>query len=136
LLPPESVFEGNVLLNEGINNVLWPLVLNTASPSPYDNANARIGVGDGTTAATASQTGLQGTNKTFKGMDTGYPSSGSQKATWQSTFTGTEANHGWQEFTVVNAVDDTGDNLNRRVSDQGSKAEGQEWILVLEITLS
>ena len=137
VLPAVSEFEQNVLLNEGINNVLLPALCGTSSPTVYDNANANLGVGsDGTTSESASQTGLQGASTAFAAMDTGYPSVGSQTATWQATFGGTEANQDWKEFTVVNAVDDTGDNLNRKVSDQGTKASGQTWVLTLEITFS
>lgn len=137
LLPAVSEFNHNVLLNEGINNVLGPALCGTASPTVYDNANARLGVGiDGTTAEDATQTGLQGGTTSFAAMDTGYPTFSSQTATWQATFGGTEGNHDWQEFTVVNAADDTGDNLNRKTSDQGTKASGQTWVLTLEITFS
>lgn len=138
VLPGESRIEGNVLLNEGINNVLGPLLTGTGSPTAYDNANARLGVGDndGSTAEAATQTGLQGASTTFKGMAAGYPTFASQKATWQAEFGGSEGNHAWQEFTVVNAADDTGDNFNRKVSDQGTKASGQTWTLSLEITFS
>ncbi len=136
VLPAESTFENNVLLNEGINNVLGPVLTGTGSPTVYDEANANLGVGDSSTAASASQTGLQGTNTTFSAMKAGFPTFSSQVATWEAEFGGTEANHSWQEFTVVNAVDDTGDNLNRKVSDQGTKASGQTWTLTLEITFS
>lgn len=133
-----SEFEGNVLLNEGINNVLLPLLCGTASPTAYNNANARIGVGNdsGDVAAAATQTGLQGDTTSFAAMESGYPTVGSQKATWRAVFDGTSANHPWQEFTVVNGADDTGDNLNRKVSDQGTKASGQTWTIDLEITFS
>jgi hypothetical protein len=126
---------GNILLNEGIN-LLWTLACG-GSGTPWNSANARIGVGDGTTAESANQTGLQGTNKAFKAMDSGYPTYGSnQQAKWQSTFTGTEANFTWNEITVVNAADDTGQNLNRKVQNLGTKASGTTWIAQLTITLS
>lgn len=131
-----STFEGNLLLNEGINE-LWTLTCGTGGTA-YDNTNARLGVGDSSTAAAATQTGLQAaTNKTFKGMDTGYPTCGSgQKAVFRATFATDEANYAWEEFTVVNAADDTGENLNRKVSSQGTKPSGQIWELELTITLS
>jgi hypothetical protein len=126
---------GNILLNEGINLLLT--LACGGSGTPWSSANARIGVGDGTTAEAATQTGLQGTNKAFKAMDSGYPTYGSnQQARWQSTFTGTEANFTWNEITVVNAADDTGQNLNRKVQSLGTKASGTTWIAQLTITLS
>lgn len=136
VLPGKSVFEGNVLLDEGITNVLLPLLCGTASPSAYDNANAYLGVGDGTADEDASHTGLQGSNTAFASMVSGYPSVSDQTATWRAEFDGSVANFDWEEFTVVNASDDTGDNLNRKTSSEGTKASGQTWELTLEITFS
>jgi len=129
-------FRGNVLLNEGIQ-LLEDIILGIDTTSAkWDSANARLGVGDdGTTAEDAAQTGLQGLNKTFKGMDAGYPSRTNQTMTWRSTFGDLEANHDWNEFTVVNAADDTGVNLNRKVEAKGTKSGGN-WTLTLEITIS
>jgi len=128
-----SRFRGNMALNEGIN-ALWTLVCG-GSATPFNNANARIGVGDGTAAEDPEQTGLQGVNKYFKGMDEGYPTFGTaQKATWRSTFGTDEANFAWNEFTVVNGPDDSAVNLNRKVEYKGTKAAGTVWIATLEIT--
>lgn len=131
-----ACFDGNILLNEGIDE-LWDLGTGTGSPTAWNNANARLGVGDSSAAESASQTGLQAaSNKTYKGMNSGYPTAATQKGTWQADFTGAEANYAWNEFTVSNAADDTGKNLNRRVSAQGTKTSGQIWTLTLDITLS
>ena len=130
-----SECEGNLALNEGIEAVL-ELLGGISTPTKWDNANARLGVGDSNTAASATQTGLQGTNKTFKGMDTGYPQRSSQTIEWRATFGSAEGNHSWQEFTVVNAADDTGENLNRKVEDKGTKTSGESWTLSLKITPS
>jgi hypothetical protein len=132
--PVETLsFTGNLMLNEGLN-LLWTLVCG-GTGTPYSNANARIGVGDGTATESADQTGLQGTNKYFKGMDSGYPVYGSaQKATWRATFGTDEANFAWNEITVVNGPDDTYVNLNRKVQAMGTKASGSVWIATLEIT--
>ena len=131
----KHLFTGNVMLNEGINE-LWTLVC-SSSGTLFDNSNAYLGVGDGTTAEDATQTGLVGTNKLYKAMDASYPTYGtSQKATWRATFEGSDANFDWQEFTVANGSDDSAKNLNRKVSDQGTKTSGQQWQLSLEITLS
>ena len=128
-------FSGNVLLNEGIN-LLWTLACG-GSGTPWNAANAYIGVGDGTTAENAAQTGLQGTSKAYKVMDSGYPTYGTdQKAQWQSTFAGTEANFSWREITVANGSSDAAVNLNRKVQDLGTKASGTTWIAQLTITLT
>lgn len=125
----------NLLLNEGIN-ALWTLVAG-GSETPYNNANARLGVGDSTTAAAATQTGLQAaTNFLFKAMDASFPTAGTaQKITFRSTFGSSEANFAWQEFSADNG-NTANKNLNRLVSAQGTKTSGQTWQLTLDITLS
>lgn len=134
-----SEFLGNCLLNEGIDEI-EKLICKTGA-TQYDGTNARLGVGDDNTAAVATQTSLQaaedaGTHKLWKAMDATYPTVGSQIMTFKSTFGSADANFSWQEFTVVNAANDDGKNLNRKVSDQGTKASGQTWVLTLTITLS
>ncbi len=129
-------FEENLLLNEGINE-LWSLVCGTGGVK-FDNTNAYLGVGDSNAAENATQTGLQAaTNKLYKAMDASYPTYGTnQKATWKSTFGSSDANWAWNEFTVANGNSDASDNLNRKISAQGTKTSGQTWELTLEITLS
>ena len=132
----ESEIDGNIMLNEGINEI-WTLNC-SSSGTEFDNANAYLGVGDSNAAENATQTGLQAaSNKLYVGMDGGYPTYGTaQKATWRSTFTGAQANFAWQEFTVANGGSDASVNMNRKISDQGTKTAGQTWELTLEITLS
>jgi hypothetical protein len=128
-------FRYNILLNEGIN-ALWTLVAGTGA-TKFDNTNAYIGVGDSATAESASQTGLQGTNKKYNAMDGGYPTYGtSQKATWRATFASADANFAWNEITVANGNSDSAVNLNRKVQTMGTKASGTSWVATLEITLS
>ena len=130
-----SRFDGNCLLNEGIA-ALQNLLIGDAETN-YGNANAYIGVGDSTTAEDPAQIGLMAaTNKAWKAMEATYPQISAQKTTWRAVFGSADANYAWQEFTVVNATTDTGDNLNRKVSDQGTKAAGQTWTVDLEITWS
>lgn len=133
----EIAIDGNMLLNEGINE-LFTILCSASSGTKFSNANAYIGVGDSSTAEAASQTGLQATtNKLYKAMDTGYPTYGTnQQAIWRATFTGSEANFAWNELTVANGNSDSSVNLNRRVSAQGTKASGQTWQVTLTITLS
>jgi hypothetical protein len=134
-LPAVSEFEGNLLLNEGIAVVL-DLACGLASPTAFNNASARIGVGDSNTAASASQTDLQAsTNKTYKAQETSYPSRSSQTVTFRSVFGSSDANYSWQEFTVDNGSGEA-KTLNRKVSDQGTKASGQTWTVDVAITLS
>jgi len=128
-------FDGNLLLNEGIN-AIWTLVCG-GSETAFSNANARIGVGDSNVAEAATQTDLQAaTNKLYKVMDAGYPTFGTnQKVTFRSTFGATEANWAWNEITVDNGSVAL-KNLNRKVQVMGTKANPATWVVTLEITLS
>jgi uncharacterized cupin superfamily protein len=127
---------GNLGLNEGLGELI-DIICGLGSPTKWDNTNARLGVGDSNTAPAATQTGLQASsNKTFKAMDTNYPSRSAQTAEWRATFGSGDANYSWQEFTVVNAADDSGKNLNRCIADKGTKVSGETWVLSLKITFS
>lgn len=124
----------NLLLNEGIALLLDLLI--GAGGTAYNNANAYLGVGESNAAENATQTGLSGATKTYKAMEATYPSRASQTVTWRAVFGSADANNAWNEFTIVNASSDTGTNLNRKVSAQGTKAAGQTWTLDMTLTIS
>lgn len=135
-LPAVSEVTGNLLLNEGIGELL-DLLCGLGSPAAFSNANAYLGVGDSTTSEAASQTALQAaSNKAFVAMSSGYPSRTDQTVTWRAAFGSGAANFDWREFTVTNGSSDSAKNLNRKVSSQGTKASGQTWTLDLSITVS
>jgi hypothetical protein len=124
--------EGNCLLNSGIDE-MWDLVTGAAA-NHFDNTNAQVGVGDSTTAADPSQTDLQAaTNKTYKGMESGYPTSTSQKATFKSSFGEDDANYAWNEWVIKQSA--SAKCLNRKVESLGTKSGGT-WTLEVYITLS
>ena len=130
-----TVIDGNLLLNEGIAVLL--ALLTGGAGTAFNNANAFIGVGDTGTAEAAAQTGLSApTNKLYKGMEATYPQIAAQTVTFRAVFGSAEANFDWNEFTVANGNSDAADNLNRKVSAQGTKASGQTWTLDLQITFS
>jgi hypothetical protein len=131
----EERFEGNVALNEGLQ-LLINLIAGTGTGTPWNAANAYIGVGDGTTSESANQTGLQGTNKQYKAMDSGYPQRTNQTCEWRATFGADDANFAWNEFTVANGSSDAAVNLNRKVVSKGTKSSGETWTLSLQITFS
>lgn len=135
-LVSDEVIGRNLLLNSGINSIIAP-ALAGGSYRALNNANARIGVGDSSTAAAASQTGLvAATNKTYKPMDATYPTYGtSQQIVFRSTFGGSDANYAWAEF-IVDDGNGTPIALNRLVSSQGTKTSGQSWQVTLTITFS
>ena len=129
-------FGANLALNEGLGELI-DLICGLGTPTKWDNNSARLGVGDSNTAAAATQTGLQASvNKTYKAMDTNYPQRTNQTVEWRATFGSSDANYSWQEYTVVNAADDSGKNLNRKVTDKGTKVAGETWTLSLQITFS
>ena len=137
LFKPYEVIEGegNCLLNTGIDEI-WDLVTGAVSGADhiYDNTHAQIGVGDSSTAADATQTDLQAaTDKTYKGMESGYPTSTSQKATFKASFGSSEANYAWNEWVVKQST--SAICLNRKVESLGTKSTGT-WTLEVEISLS
>ena len=100
----------------------------------FNNTNAHIGVGDGTTAFVATQTDLVGANKTRKAMEATYPQRSDNVVTFKSIFSDVQANHGWKEWAVFNASTD-GVMLNRKVEDNGTKASGT-WAITVTLTLN
>lgn len=105
------------------------------SPTFYNNANAYLGVGDSTTAFSVSQTDLQATtNKTRKGMDSGYPTRSGNVLTFKSTFGSEEANFVWNEWGVFNAMSG-GTMLSRKVESMGEKVSGSVWVFEVDITI-
>lgn len=129
-----SEIEGNVLLNEGIAEL--HLLLTGGAGTHYGNANAYLGVGNSSTVEQATDTGLLGGSTEFQPMEATYPTYASQVTTWRAVYGSTEANFAWEEYTVVNASSDAGDNLNRKTESEGTKTAGQTWTLDLAITWS
>lgn len=101
----------------------------------FNAANARLGVGNGTTAFAVAQTDLQGSSKLRKVMDSGYPTITPPKVTFKSTFNQTEANFSWHEWGIFNAATG-GVMLNRVVESNGTKQSNQTWVLEVEITFA
>ena len=135
---PYETIEGedNCLLNTGIDE-MWDLITGavTGAAHIFDNAAATIGVGDSATAAGATQTDLQAAaNKTYKGMEAGFPTSATQKATFKSSFGSADANYVWAEWVVKQATSTKC--INRKVDSMGTKTSGSTWTLEVSITLS
>lgn len=128
-------FDSNCILNEGITELLNLLIGATATA--FDNANSYIGVGDSTTAASASQTGLQAaTNKAYMPMDSAYPQVSGQTVTFRATFGSSDGNYSWQEFSITNGNSDSATNLNRKVENHGTKASPDTWVIQCSVTIS
>lgn len=103
--------------------------------TPFNNVNARIGVGNGTAAFAVGQTDLLGTSKLRKGMDAGYPTINAPVVTFKSTFAKSEANFAWNEWGVFNAASG-GVMLNRVVESNGTKQSNQTWVMEVAITFA
>jgi len=126
--------EGNLLLNEGINELF--VLLCGSGGTKFDNSNARLGVGNSNSAAVATQTGLLGGSTLFKAMEATYPLNGTdQKATFRSSFGSSEGNFAWEEWTVDNGAG-ANKNLNRKVTVLGTKVSGTTWVFTVEVSLS
>ena len=129
-------FESNIALNEGLQALIG-LACAIGAETAWSNAAAYLGVGDSNAAEDADHTGLQAaTNKLWKAMDATYPQRTNQTCDWRATFGSADANYAWEEYTVVNAADDMGKNLNRKIASKGTKASGESWTLSLQITFS
>jgi hypothetical protein len=133
--PDEIVtVQGNLLLNEGIQE-LWDLGIGAGGTTPYNNANADIGVGDSATAAVATHVDLQAaSNKLFKTMNATYPIRTNQSVEWRSDFLTAEANWVWNEWSIRNGVT-RNKNLNRKVENLGTKTTGT-WTMSGTATLT
>lgn len=110
--------------------VIADQVIGGATYDDYNNANARIGVGNGDAAFAKTQTGLQGGSTAFKGMDSGHPSRSSNVVTWKSTFDTSEANFTWEELIVDNGTIA----LFRHVEALGTKTSAANWIVTVDQT--
>lgn len=136
-----SVHMFNLLLNEGMDTML-ALLTGYGSETEFNNTYAQIGVGDSTTAAVRTQTGLQApSNKLYKAMEATYPTAPAENdATngrsikFKSSFGDSEANFTWNEWSVRNGAS-ADKNLNRKVENLGTKTGGT-WTLTVEISLS
>jgi hypothetical protein len=102
------------------------------SGTNFATANARLGVGNSSTATTAGMTDLQGGSKTRKAVDSA--GAVANVLTFIATFTGAEANHAWDEVGVFNAGSG-GTMLCRVVQALGTKASGT-WVLTHVVTVA
>ncbi|WP_054749961.1 hypothetical protein [Ruminiclostridium josui] len=117
--------EGNLLLNEGISSLLTLLI--GGSETPFNNANAYIGVGDGTTEAAPNQTGLMGENKSFAPMDATFPQVSGNTVTFRATFGPTSGNHPGENLLFQMAIPTLPKTLTVRLK----QPKGLRWSLIL-----
>ena len=119
----------NAMVNNGIDLAL--LLLVGGGGTAFNNANARLGVGDSATAWAAAQTDLQAaTNRLRKGMLATFPQTGTQVQTFRSDFLTGEANWVWNEWGIFNSGSGV-TMLSRKVEALGTKVSGT-WTLTAE----
>lgn len=107
-----------------------------AQTTHFDNTNARIGVGDSSTAFAAAQTDLQAAaNKVRVGMDATFPTTTTNVLVFKSTFGSAVGNFAWNEWGVFNAAA-AGVMLNRVVEVNGTKLAGQTWVFQVTLTVN
>jgi hypothetical protein len=124
----------NIFLTAGINE-LWKLVTGQ-SANTFTNAQAQIGIGDSSTAATAGQTDLQAaTNKTYKAMNGSFPSVPAAGAVqFQATFaspTRTTPGRSSSSSRAPAAIC-----LDRGVASLGTKVAGTSWTVTVTLTIA
>lgn len=128
----------NILLNAGITRLLN--LLTGAGGTAFNATNSRIGVGDSTTAAVASQTDLQAVTNKWYQLVTGAPGVSAQTVTFIAAFGTADGNFAWQEWGIDNGLSSTAvataPMLNRKVVSMGTKSSGSTWTLTVTITIS
>jgi hypothetical protein len=107
----------------------------TGAGAAFNNANARIGVGNGAGAFAAGQTDLLGGSAVRKAQEPTYPLLAANVATYRSLFTTAEANFAWEEWGLFNAAA-AGVMLSRKVENLGTKTSAQSWQLTISITVT
>lgn len=141
-------FDYNMLLAGGVS-ALWQYMLGNGTTTGsqaltyFNTTNAAIGVGDSSTAAVATQTDLQGSNKLRKPMGAGYPQHvdgvtvAAQTIRFVATFDTASANFAWEEAGIFNSVTlGTGRMLNRKVQAMGTKTSASSWQITFDVTIS
>jgi len=140
-------YEGNCLLNDGINNILTPALIG-GSYTALNTTDGCIGVGNGTTAAAATQTALQGSSCQWVIVTATTGTGSSQQLVLQASFGSSYGNFAWQEICAASTTTPaslpstattppaTAHILNRLVQSMGTKASGTTWTVTLTITFS
>lgn len=133
----------NAAVNNGLTD--FGTGLTTAGlATPYNNANAKIGVGDTVGATVLTDVDLHAAanaaNRWTQAMDATFPTVAVGVYTFRATFATGNANFAWQEWVISNAAQ-TGATaltriLNRAVASLGTKTSAQSWQFTATITLA
>lgn len=100
--------------------------------TPFNTANAYVGIGDSNTAEDIAHTDLQAsTNKTRKPLDSAPVVAGSS-VDYTATFGTGDANHAWLEIGVFNAASG-GTMLSRKVIALPVKTSAEQWTITATV---
>lgn len=161
--PEDGVREesGNLLVTQGLDQITK--LLQGVSATALSNTHGICGVGNGTTAATTSDTALTADNSAnafYQSFDASYPTQSNGVMTGQSTFASGNANFAWNEWcwatstgtvgastsTILHTTSGSGGwttsttqylwNHKVPASSLGTKASGASWVFTTTITLS
>ena len=136
--PREEPYEivevrGNLGLEGGFN-YLWN-VIGGATANTFNTANAILFVGNGTQAANATQTALQGASFYGMAMASTHPSISAAKIYFKGLAASDAANFAWAEWAAGRGNATTQEVLlNRKVEALGTKSSG-EWTLEVYLEL-
>lgn len=124
------------LVNVGTQAAAAALIGDTVNPIVvYNNANARIGIGDSVVAYAVGQTDLQAAVNVLRvGMEATYPQRNVAAMIFRSLFGLAQGNFDWNEWGIFNAAAG-GQMLNRFVSANGVKPGTQSWEFTVTVNL-
>ncbi len=125
----------NLFLTAGINQVL--LLAAGQAATAFSTANARLCVGDSTTAAAVGQTDLQAATNKFRQVVDSAPVVTNNQILFVATFATGVANYVWAEVGVANAAT-AGQMWSRTVpaGTLGSKSSAAVWVLNWTLTVN
>lgn len=118
-------------------DIICDALIGGSDYTKFGNANAYIGVGNGTTAFAATQTDLQGASQKRNAMDATYPQRAANALTFRATFGTADANFAWEEWGLFNnGTLAAGQMLNRSVGALGTKVNTATWQMTVTLTIT
>lgn len=102
----------------------------------YNASNARVGVGDSSTAFAASQTDLQAATNKFRKLVDSAPVRSNNSVDFTASYALAEANYAWNEIALFNSA--SGDHMatRRTLSGFGTKTSSEQWVVTLTVVFT
>lgn len=129
---------GNLVTTAGAGK-LWKLGVNQSAQQAWDATHTRIGVGSGSTAATAADTDFAGPSKWWQLIDAaGTPSTNALAFT--ATHPTGQSNFAWNEYGIdtgtTSGATVTAVLFNHAIVSLGTKTSAAAWAFTVTLTLS